>query len=41
VLVNLPAIPHWLSDIDDSIEYFEIQIRNMDPAPGIEGVEVV
>jgi hypothetical protein len=36
VIVNLPGNPHWLSDITDSIEYFEIQIPNMDPAPGIE-----
>jgi len=40
VLVNLPGTPHWLSDIDGSIEYFEIQIPNMDPAPGIERAEV-
>src|SRR5262249_36197594 len=24
VIVNLPGTPHWLSDITDSIEYFEI-----------------
>jgi hypothetical protein len=41
VVVNLPGTPHWLSDIDGSIEYFEIQIPNMDPAPGVERAEVL
>jgi hypothetical protein len=41
VIVNLPGTPHWLSDITDSIEYFEIQIPNMDPAPGVERAEVL
>jgi hypothetical protein len=41
VIVNLPGTPHWLSDITDSIEYFEIQIPNMDPPPGIERAEVL
>jgi len=41
VVVNLPGTPHWLSDIDSAIEYFEIQIPNMDPAPGIERAEVL
>ena len=41
VLVNLPGTPHWLSNIDGSIEYFEIQIPNIDPAPGIERAEVL
>jgi hypothetical protein len=41
VIVNLPGTPHWLSDIPDAIEYFEIQISNMDPAPGIERAEVL
>jgi hypothetical protein len=41
VIVNLPGTPHWLSDITDSIEYFEIQIPNIDPAPGIERAEVL
>jgi hypothetical protein len=41
VIVNLPGTPHWLSDITDSSEYFEIQIPNMDPAPGIERAEVL
>jgi len=41
VVVNLPGTPHWLSDIDSSIEYFEIQIPNIDPAPGIERAEVL
>lgn len=41
VIVNLPGTPHWLSDIPDAIEYFEIQIPNIDPAPGIERAEVL
>lgn len=41
VLVNLPGTPHWLSDIDGTIEYVEIQIPNIDPAPGIERAEVL
>lgn len=41
VIVNLPGTPHWLSDIADSLEYFEIQIPNMDPAPGVERAEVL
>jgi mannose-6-phosphate isomerase-like protein (cupin superfamily) len=41
VLVNLPGTPHWLSNIDDAIEYVEIQIPNIDPAPGIERAEVL
>jgi hypothetical protein len=40
VVVNLPGTPHWLNQIDGSIEYFEIQIPNVDPAPGIERAEV-
>lgn len=40
VLVNLPGTPHWLSQIDDTIEYVEIQIPNVDPAPGVERAEV-
>jgi hypothetical protein len=40
VVVNLPGTPHWLNQIDDAIEYFEIQIPNIDPAPGIERAEV-
>jgi hypothetical protein len=40
VLVTLPGTPHWLSQIDDVIEYVEIQIPNVDPAPGIERAEV-
>jgi len=41
VVVNLPGTPHWLSQIDGAIDYFEIQIPNMDPAPGIERAEVL
>jgi len=40
VLVNLPGTPHWLSAVDGTIEYVEIQIPNVDPAPGIERAEV-
>ena len=40
VVVNLPGTPHWLSQIDGSIEYFEVRIPNVDPAPGIERAEV-
>jgi len=41
VVVNLPGTPHWLNDIDDAIEYFEISVANVDPAPGIERAEVL
>lgn len=40
VVVNLPGTPHWLSQIDGAIEYFEVRIPNIDPAPGIERAEV-
>lgn len=40
VLVNLPGTPHWLSQIDGTIEYVEIRIGNIDPAPGIERAEL-
>jgi hypothetical protein len=41
VVVNLPGTPHWLNDIDNAIEYFEIQIPNIDPAPGIERAQTL
>ncbi len=41
VIINLPGTPHWLSQIDDTIEYVEIQIPNVDPAPGIERAEMI
>ena len=41
VVVNLPGTPHWLSQIDDAIEYFEIAVPNVDPAPGVERAEVL
>jgi len=41
VIVNLPGTPHWLSEIDGAIDYFEIQIGNTDPAPGIERAELL
>jgi hypothetical protein len=40
VVVNVPGTPHWLSQIDGTIEYFEIAVLNVDPAPGIERAEV-
>lgn len=40
VVVNLPGTPHWLSQIDGTIEYFEVRIPNIDPAPGVERAEV-
>ena len=40
VVVNLPGTPHWLSQIDGAIDYFEIQVPNVDPAAGIERAEV-
>jgi hypothetical protein len=41
IVVNLPGTPHWLSDIDGTIEYVEIAIPNVDPAPGIERAELL
>ena len=41
VVVNLPGTPHWLSDITDTLEYFEITVQDVDPAPGIERAEVL
>lgn len=41
VVVNLPGTPHWLSQIDGAIEYFEIAVPNVDPAPGVERAEVL
>jgi hypothetical protein len=40
VIVNPPGTPHWLSEIDGTIEYVEIRVPNVDPAPGIERAEV-
>lgn len=40
VIVNLPGTPHWLSEIDGMIEYVEIRIPNVDPAPGVERAEL-
>jgi hypothetical protein len=40
VIVNLPGTPHWLSQIDGTIEYVEIAVANVDPAPGIERAQV-
>src|SRR6476620_167499 len=41
VIVNLPGTPHWFSEIDDAIEYVEIQVPNVDPAAGVERAEVL
>ena len=41
VVVNLPGTPHWLSQIDGAIEYVEIAVQGVDPAPGIERAEVL
>jgi hypothetical protein len=41
VIVNLPGTPHWLSQIDGAIEYFEISVQNVDPAPGIPRAEML
>lgn len=40
VIVSPPGTPHWLSDINGTIEYVEIRVPNIDPAPGIERAEV-
>ena len=32
VIVTPPGVPHWLSEIDGTIEYVEIRIPNVDPA---------
>jgi hypothetical protein len=40
VVVTPPGTPHWLSEIDGAIEYVEIRIPNVDPAPGVERAEV-
>jgi mannose-6-phosphate isomerase-like protein (cupin superfamily) len=40
VIINPPGTPHWLSEIDGAIEYVEIRVPNVDPAPGIERAEV-
>jgi hypothetical protein len=40
VVVSPPGTPHWLSEIDGTIEYVEIRIPNVDPAPGVERAEI-
>ncbi len=40
VVISPPGTPHWLSEIDGTIEYVEIRIPNVDPAPGIERAEM-
>ena len=41
IIVNLPGTPHWLSQIDGAIEYVEIAVTKVDPAPGIERAEIL
>jgi hypothetical protein len=41
IIVNLPGTPHWLSHIDGTIEYVEISVANVDPAPGIPRAEIL
>ena len=36
VIVNPPGTPHWLSEINGTIEYVEIRVPNVDPGPGVE-----
>jgi len=40
LIINPPGTPHWLSEIDGAIEYVEIRVPNVDPAPGIERAEI-
>lgn len=40
IIVNLPGTPHWLSEINGTIEYVEVRVQNVDPAPGVERAEV-
>ena len=40
VIINSPGTPHWLSEIEGEIEYVEIRVPNVDPAPGIERAEI-
>ncbi|HLG98450.1 MAG TPA: hypothetical protein VKX49_19185 [Bryobacteraceae bacterium] len=40
VIVSPPGTPHWLSEIDGTIEYVEIRIPNVDPEAGIQRAEI-
>ena len=40
VIINPPGTPHWLSAIEGEIEYVEIRVPNVDPAPGVERAEI-
>ena len=40
VIINPPGTPHWLSEINGTIEYVEIRSPNIDPAPGVERAEI-
>ena len=41
VVVHLPGTPHWFSQIDGAIDYVEIAVPNVDPAPGVERADVL
>ena len=40
VIINPPGTPHWFSEIDGELEYVEIRMPNVDPAPGVERAEI-
>ena len=40
VIVSPPGTPHWFSEINGTIEYVEMRVPNVDPAPGVERAEV-
>ena len=40
VIINQPGTRHWLSEIEGEIEYVEIRVPNVDPAPGVERAEI-
>jgi mannose-6-phosphate isomerase-like protein (cupin superfamily) len=40
VIINPPGTPHWLSEIEGEIEYVEMRVPNVDPAPGVERAEI-
>jgi hypothetical protein len=40
VIINPPGTPHWLRQIDGTIEYVEIHRPNVDPGPGVERAEI-
>jgi hypothetical protein len=40
IIVSPPGTPHWFSEINGTIEYVEMRVPNVDPAPGVERAEV-